>query len=332
MSSKWTDKHGIEAPDDVTLAKDQWRVDDIIIPVMGRTGVGKSTFINDAAGKEVVTVGHGMKSCTADIQHVFCECPGDPSRRVVLVDTPGSDDTYISDEEVLRRIASWLASSYGQDMKLTGILYLHDITQSRMSGTMLRDLDVFRKMCGEDAEKNVILVTTKWANLTRITPNVGKEREQELTSVFWKEMMAHGSTTTPFDRSRPWDVMRPILANKTVVDALQIQKELVDWGRKLPETDAGKALASKVKKLEVWHREAIEGFKNNAEDGTQLQQLKEIDKEARELLKQVRRNMPTVISPFSRTRQLLTVEKRSLKPTKDPSVKPRTLTRQSGIG
>ncbi|KAG1878864.1 P-loop containing nucleoside triphosphate hydrolase protein [Suillus subluteus] len=282
MSSKRPDKHGIEAAGDVTLAKDQWRVDDIIIPVMGRTGVGKSTLVNDAAGKKVVTVGHGMKSCTADIQHVFCECPGDPSRRVVLVDTPGSDDTYKSDEEVLRRIAVWLASSYGQDMKLAGILYLHDITQSRMSGTMLRDLDVFRKLCGEDAEKNVVLVTTKWANL--ITANVGQAREQELTSVFWKEMMAHGSTTTRFDRSHLWDVMRPILANKTVVDALQIQRELVDWGRKIPETDAGKALASKVKKLEVSHGKAIEGFKHNTEDGTQL---KEIEKEARELLKQL---------------------------------------------
>ncbi|KAG1846609.1 P-loop containing nucleoside triphosphate hydrolase protein, partial [Suillus subalutaceus] len=287
MSSKWPDKHGIKADDDVTLAKDQWRVDDIIIPVMGRTGVGKSTLVNDAAGKEVVTVGHGMKSCTADIQHVFCECPGDPSRRVVLVDTPGSDDTYKSDEEVLRCIAVWLADSYGQDMKLAGILYLHDITQSRMFGTTLRDLDVFRKLCGEDAEKNVILVTTKWADL--ITANEGPlaAREQELTSVFWKEMMAHGSTTDRFNQSRPWDVMKPILANKTVVDAIQIQRELVDWGRKIPETDAGKALASKVKKLEVSHGKVIEGFKHNTEDGTQLQQLKEIEKEARELLKQL---------------------------------------------
>ncbi|KAG2029505.1 P-loop containing nucleoside triphosphate hydrolase protein, partial [Suillus americanus] len=212
--------------------------------VMGRTGVGKSTFINDAAGKKVVTVGHGLKSCTADIQHVFCECPGDPSRRVVLVDTPGYDDTYISDEEVLRRIAVWLASSYGQDMKLAGILYLHDITQSRMFGKMRMNFDVFRKLCGEDAEKNVILVTTKWA---RVTADEGQAREGELRSEFWKEMMAHGSTTARFDQSRPWDVMGAILANKTVVDPLRIQKELVDLGRKMPETDAGKALGSKVK-------------------------------------------------------------------------------------
>jgi hypothetical protein len=33
------------------------------------------------------------------------------NRRIVLVDTPGFDDTEISDSEILRRIAVWLASS-----------------------------------------------------------------------------------------------------------------------------------------------------------------------------------------------------------------------------
>jgi hypothetical protein len=57
----------------------------------------------------VTKVGHSLWSCTADIQHVFCECPDDPSqRRVVLVDTPGFDDTYIPSGEILRRIAVWL--------------------------------------------------------------------------------------------------------------------------------------------------------------------------------------------------------------------------------
>ena len=31
-------------------------------------------------------------------------------RRIVLVDTPGFDDTYADDGEILRRIAVWLAS------------------------------------------------------------------------------------------------------------------------------------------------------------------------------------------------------------------------------
>jgi hypothetical protein len=50
-------------------------------------------------------------------------------------------------------------------MKLAGILYLHEITQGNMDSGMLGDLEVLRQLCGEDAEKNVILVTTKWAEI-----------------------------------------------------------------------------------------------------------------------------------------------------------------------
>ena len=59
-----------------------------------------------------------MTSCTQKLQHYIIEIPEDsphkdalPNRRLVLVDTPGFDDTNVSDAEILRRIAVWLASS-----------------------------------------------------------------------------------------------------------------------------------------------------------------------------------------------------------------------------
>ena len=62
-----------------------------------------------------VTVGHDLKSCTAQLTPVFWPI-SEPAhlqgKRLVLVDTPGFDDTYTSDSEILRRIAIWLASSY----------------------------------------------------------------------------------------------------------------------------------------------------------------------------------------------------------------------------
>ena len=66
-------------------------------------------------GKDAVIVGHDLKSCTAQLTPVFWPIP-EPAhlqgKRLVLVDTPGFDDTYTSDSEILRRIAIWLASSY----------------------------------------------------------------------------------------------------------------------------------------------------------------------------------------------------------------------------
>ena len=57
-------------------------------------------------------VGHKMKSCTSKLQYEIVDNP--PllkGHRVIIVDTPGFDDTYVDDVEILRRIAVWLASS-----------------------------------------------------------------------------------------------------------------------------------------------------------------------------------------------------------------------------
>ena len=58
-------------------------------------------------------VGHDIFSCTSKLQYAIIDNP--PPRikghRVIIVDTPGFDDTYEDDVEILRRIAVWLASS-----------------------------------------------------------------------------------------------------------------------------------------------------------------------------------------------------------------------------
>jgi len=66
-------------------------------------------------GKNTVIVGHDLKSCTAQLTPIFwpiAEPEHLRGKRLVLVDTPGFDDTHTSDSEILRRIAIWLASSY----------------------------------------------------------------------------------------------------------------------------------------------------------------------------------------------------------------------------
>ena len=66
-------------------------------------------------GKNTVIVGHDLKSCTAQLTPVIWSIDKPAhvqGKRLILVDTPGFDDTYMSDSEILRRIALWLASSY----------------------------------------------------------------------------------------------------------------------------------------------------------------------------------------------------------------------------
>ena len=62
-------------------------------------------------GKDVVKVGDDLMPCTSSIRHVIIPHPTDEGRRIILVDTPGFNDTYISEADILECIALWLARS-----------------------------------------------------------------------------------------------------------------------------------------------------------------------------------------------------------------------------
>ena len=83
--------------------------------------------------------------------------------RVHLIDTPGFDDTNRKDADVLKEVATFLASTYKENKKVSGILYPHRIIDIRMGGSAKRNLRMFMQLCGPDCFPNVVLVTTMWS-------------------------------------------------------------------------------------------------------------------------------------------------------------------------
>jgi hypothetical protein len=126
-------------------------------------------------------------------------------------------------------------------MKLAGIVYLHEISQTRMFGTSRKNLTMFNKLCGDDALKNVILATTKWGD---IGDEVGRRRELQLCDTYWKTMLAQGSRMARFTctRESAWDIVNLIICRDAVDGHILIQRELVDLRITLPETQAGRTL------------------------------------------------------------------------------------------
>ncbi|KAH7913164.1 P-loop containing nucleoside triphosphate hydrolase protein [Hygrophoropsis aurantiaca] len=242
-TNEWKGKDRMKT--DVVLKPEETRPNDIIIPIMGPPGVGKSTFINAAVGKPVALVGHGLESCTKDLQHIIIPYPADPSRRVVLLDTPSFDGTYSEDPEILRRIGVWLAQSYHNNMKIAGIIYLHEIHQTAQA-SYNRNLMVIRKLCGTSAMKNLVLTTTKWPNSSDDT--VWMQKHSSLT-VAWKDLIDQGCKTAQFRNTREsaWDVIDLVVPNPHL--PLQIQQELVDLAKRIPETEAGRSLRNIVLEL-----------------------------------------------------------------------------------
>ncbi|KAF9004216.1 P-loop containing nucleoside triphosphate hydrolase protein [Cyathus striatus] len=216
---------------------------DIVIAIMGPTGSGKSTFVNALLGKQKMKVGHQLQSCTANLEHEIIPHPTLHNRRLVILDTPGFDDTDVDDAEILRRISVWLGLSYTKKMKLGGVIYLHEISQTRMLGTSRQNLDMFKELCGTEAMKSVVLGTTKWSAVSPM--ELGVSRENQLKETYWAEFLKHGSSIHRFSDSDPyrsaWKMVNEIL-EKTQERELQLQKELVEVSMFLPDTNAGRKL------------------------------------------------------------------------------------------
>lgn len=156
---------------------------------------------------------------------------------VLLIDTPGFDDTVRDDTEILTEISRLLTFQYESGMKLKGVIYLHRITDVRMTGTAVRTLQICRRICGTSALSNVILTTTRWKDVE--SQAIGAQREQELRNDFWKFMLDYDSTMMRYhgDHDSAVAIISQLLQKDTVV--LDIQRELVDQGKKLSDTTAG---------------------------------------------------------------------------------------------
>jgi hypothetical protein len=99
---------------------------------------------------------------------------------------------------------------------------------------------MLEKLTGSEFGK-VVLTTTMWDEIDEET---GERREAELRSVYWKSMIRRGSSTRRFTltRNSALEIITPFIEGSGERFALLLQKEVLDMGRKLPQTTAGAGL------------------------------------------------------------------------------------------
>lgn len=213
------------------------------IAVMGLTGSGKSTFINCASESDLV-VGMGLESCTVDVQSskpfYLDEC------MVTLIDTPGFDDTNRKEREIIAHISAYLANTYEQGVKLTGIIYMHRISDPRMTGTSMRNFRCFRELCGKDAFKNILIVTNMWRDDEL---EICNKRESELATdnKFYKAVLEGGGKMVRHDgtAASAKAIVRQLINKGNVT--LAGQREIVDEHKEFSGTAVGKELTRALK-------------------------------------------------------------------------------------
>lgn len=232
------------------------------------TGSGKTTFISKVTGRTDLRIGHDLTSCTQDIQVVEAKINGQTVR---FVDTPGFSDTNLSDTEVLELIADYLAAAYKQEMKLSGIIYLHPISDRRVTHHTTKNLDMFRKLTGEKNLQNVVLATTMWG---KVTEEEGIKREGELKGKFWKLLLALGAKTsrhsdTPESARR---IASMLLGNTPFY--LQLQEEMGKDNKALRDTSAGREIMLELVRMKEEHQRELADMesmmKNSAQESKGL--------------------------------------------------------------
>lgn len=139
--------------------------------------------------------------------------------------------------------------SYKEGKKLNGILYLSRISDIRVGSATPHNFCRFRKLCGDDTLKNVVIVTTMW-DITPCEAAVRKEQEMAQNPALFKPAIDRGAQMARHYNTieSAHHILRIVLGFPP--ELLRIQRELVDEGKALSGTSAAMGLALEARFIE----------------------------------------------------------------------------------
>lgn len=193
---------------------------------------------------------------------------------VTLIDTPGFDDTYRTDTDILDLLAKWLHATYMDDTLLTGIILLQPINTNRVSGGERKRTRLFEKICGDDAFSRVVIATTMWDEV-KDEKAFQRMQERANSNDFWGNMVKQGARVERHDDipSSARRIVSMVCQESSPLELL-IQKELAQNGCALINTTAGKQLDNNLnetcKKLLEEMRELQDDLKTKLQENQRL--------------------------------------------------------------
>jgi hypothetical protein len=196
---------------------------------------------------------------------------------VLLIDTPGFDDTTRSDTDILKIVAHFLSTAqvytvhpstvkslilgvcdrYKNGMRLSGVIYMHRISDFRMGGVAKRNFNMFVQLCGERSLKNVALVTNMWSE---VPLELGEAREAELRNIFFKPVLDKHARLLRHENTlqSAQAILRHLISNRPIV--LRIQRELVEDHLDISQTAAGAELNRELIEQRRKHQEELQNI------------------------------------------------------------------------
>lgn len=244
------------------------------ILVLGTTGAGKSSFIAAASGLQV-PIGHNLGPGTVETRSWSYTTSGGSA--IALIDTPGLNDQNRPDTEILTSIVDYIRQ---RRLEIIAVVYLHRITERKLTGSAKLNLRVLQALCGDHFLRNLILVTSMWEAIPRQEREEAVQRELQFNTSpdFWGGMMKKGAEYLR------WDETGTVTAGKNAreiittcerqpreVPKLNLLLEMEDHGR-LTDTSAYRILTEEVRKRV--EREQREMLEEQEEERRELQRQK----------------------------------------------------------
>ena len=154
--------------------------------LLGKTGVGKSTFANfilkydqDIFGKS----GLGQ-SCTKEIQSMIGN-QGTISSGILIIDSPGIFDSEKSNEEIIKQLIEKLKENFAEGLNC--ILMLFNGTDPRFDEYVQKKIELYLKIFPvKNFWSNVLLVFTKFYEYfpQQVYDRMKEERINRFVSIF----------------------------------------------------------------------------------------------------------------------------------------------------
>lgn len=192
-------------------------LDNTIFILLGKTGAGKSAFINRAVGKEVSPVGHGLTTTTFTITAFQANHPKHPDKKITLVDTPGLGTGAREDYKIMKKLVKWLKESIPEKSRKVIIIYLVAIDRKLSEKS---EVYMFpKKLIMHGVSTHSLIVTTKWENLYDM--QLGHERRELISGRFSVEIPVHAFQNSG---DSAWNIIDSV--HGEVVDMSQFRLKL----------------------------------------------------------------------------------------------------------
>ncbi|KAM5345120.1 hypothetical protein ACJ41O_010982 [Fusarium nematophilum] len=175
-------------------------------------------------------------------------------------------------------MATYLGASYANGVRVHGLVLLHPISDNRMAGSTLRNIQLVKAVCGLASYENLAIATTMWpeeATYPEMRSLEARESEMSTIDKYFGDLVAKGATMFRYSQTGHGNPSKRLISAQDIIshlvarleihapEVLRLQRELIEEKKLLDETAAGKAVTEDLEKSHAKYKRELRELKAN---------------------------------------------------------------------